>query len=179
MKEIDHLKEKLSELEKNNKSNSKNSIEDSGSKIHDRGTYTQSKFHSKGDDDKLRELLARIEYLERMMGSKNTDDGKSDKEKLPLIKRPKFVKEKDLSIYDKSSNKKDMLEIKNELQNWLNSYLANMKSRDNFEDLELKVQELRNLVNRKADHEGMKKGLAFLESKINQVTIFLFSYTYF
>ena len=44
-----------------------------------------------------------------------------------------------------------------------------MKSRDNFEELELRFQELKNSLNKKADHEGMKKGLAFLEAKINQV----------
>ena len=42
-------------MDKNNKMNSKTSIEDSGTKIHDKGTFTQSKFHSKGgDDDRMR-----------------------------------------------------------------------------------------------------------------------------
>jgi hypothetical protein len=59
--------------------------------------------------------------------------------------------------------------MKNEIQNWLNNYLANMKNRDNFENLELRFQELKNSLNKKADHEGMKKGLGFLESKINHV----------
>ena len=68
------------------------------------------------------------------MGSKHTTegDGKSDKDKLPLIKKPRLAREKDSSIYDRSSNKKDMLEIKNELQNWLNNYLGNLKNKDNF-----------------------------------------------
>ena len=50
-----------------------------------------------------------------MMGSKHSTegDGRSDRDKLPLIKRPKLAKDKDLSMYEKSSNKKDMLEIKN------------------------------------------------------------------
>ena len=84
-----------------------------------------------------------------------------------MIKRP--AKPRD-STHDKSSVKRDMHEIKNELQTWLNSYLANMKSKDNFEDLELKIQEIKNALGKKADQEGMKKGLMFLESKINQVT---------
>lgn len=37
-----------------------------------------------------------------------------------------------------------------------------MKSKDNFEDIELKIQELRNNLNKKADQEGMRKGLSFL-----------------
>ena len=51
----------------------------------------------------------------------------------------------------------------------MNNYLASNKTKDNLEDLELKIQELRNLVGRKADQEGLRKGLTFLESKINQV----------
>ena len=49
------------------------------------------------------------------MGSKHSTegDGKSDKDKLPLIKKPRLAREKDASLYDRSSNKKDMLEIKN------------------------------------------------------------------
>ena len=49
------------------------------------------------------------------MGNKHTTegDGKSDKDKLPLIKKNRLAKEKDSSFYDRSSNKKDMLEIKN------------------------------------------------------------------
>ena len=81
-------------MDKNNKMNSKTSIEDSGTKIHDKGTFTQSKFHSKGgDDDRMRQLLARIQYLEKLLGSKQSiDEGRSQKEKLPLIKRPKLHK---------------------------------------------------------------------------------------
>lgn len=111
------------------------------------------------------------------MGSKHTTegDGKSEKDKLPLIKKPRLIREKDASIHERSSNKKDMLEIKNELQNWLNNYLANLKSKDNFDDLELRIQELKMMVNRKADHEGVKKGLAFLENKINQVNHLFYS----
>ena len=73
--------------------------------------------------------------------------------------------------------KKDMNEIKNELQNWISNYMAANKTKDNLEDLELKIQELKNLIGRKADQEGMKKGLTFLENKINQVILSLLSCT--
>jgi hypothetical protein len=71
-----------------------------------------------------------MDYLEKMMGSKNSiQEDKNDK--LPLIRRAKG-RDRDLSTHEKSSAKKDMSEIKNELQLWLNNYLANMKSKDNF-----------------------------------------------
>ncbi len=43
----------------------------------------------------------RVEYLEKMLGSKNSID---DKDKLPLIKRNK-IKDKDTSFNQKSSKK--------------------------------------------------------------------------
>lgn len=43
------------------------------------------------------------------------------------------------------------------------------KDEDYFKDLELKLQELRLALDRKADQEGMRKYLTFLENKINQV----------
>ena len=51
--EIEKLKHRVSELERNNKINSKTSIEDGSSKLHDKASYTQTKFHSK-DDDRFR-----------------------------------------------------------------------------------------------------------------------------
>ena len=93
------------------------------------------------------------------MGSKNSIEQDGHRDKLPLIKRPKA---KEGSVHDKSSVKKDMYEIKNELQAWLNNYLASMKNKDNFEDLELKIQEIKNALGKKADQEGLKKGLMFL-----------------
>ena len=111
------------------------------------------------DDNKLKDLIMRVDYLEKMMGSKNSiSDEKSDS-KLPMIRRPK---NRDMSTNEKSSIKRDMAEVKNDLQAWLNNYLANMKSKANFEDLELKIQEVKNLLNKKSDQEGMKKGLMFL-----------------
>lgn len=44
-----------------------------------------------------------------MMGSKTSLD---DKDKLPLIKRNRVVKDRDTSIQDKSSSKRDIADIK-------------------------------------------------------------------
>lgn len=75
--------------------------------------------------------MSRLDYLEKMLGSKKSiEDDSSNKDKLPLIKRPK--RDRDNSMYEKSSAKKDMAEVKNELMNWLNNYLANSKSKDNI-----------------------------------------------
>lgn len=44
-----------------------------------------------------------------------------------------------------------MVELKNELQGWINNYFNNMKTKDNFDEIELRIQEIRNAINRKAD----------------------------
>jgi hypothetical protein len=41
------------------------------------------------------------------------------------------------------------------------------------------MQELRRALEKKADAEGTKKGFNFLENKITQVILFLFSFIYF
>lgn len=64
-----------------------------------------------------------------------------------------------------------MAQIKVEMQSWINNYIDSAKTKDNFEELELRIQELRNLLGKKADQEGMRKGLTFLENKINQVNL--------
>lgn len=67
-----------------------------------------------------------------MMGSKNSLTDKSEtQDKLPLIKRAK-IRDRDNSIHDKSVSKKDINDIKAELQAWLNNYLADLKSKDSF-----------------------------------------------
>lgn len=70
--------------------------------------------------------------------------------------------------------------MKTELQQWIKQLLdarnlgGNNKKDDEFyKDLELKLQELKMGLERKADQEGMRKYLTFLENKINQVLIFL------
>lgn len=66
------------------------------------------------------------------------------------------------------------MELKGELQHWLKQ-LFDSKNNGNkfddefFKDLELKMQELKMGLERKADQESMRKYLTFLESKINQV----------
>lgn len=66
--------------------------------------------------------------------------------------------------------------MKAELQQWIKQLLdarnlgGNNKKDDEFyKDLELKLQELKMGLERKADQEGMRKYLTFLENKINQV----------
>lgn len=75
-------------------------------------------------------------------------------------------------MHEKSSSKKDISDLKAEFQAWINNYLADLKNKNNTEDLELKIQEIRNSLNKKADQEGLKKGIGFLEAKINQVNQF-------
>ena len=57
-----------------------------------------------------------------------------------MIRRPNKDRHRETSYQEKTSAKRDMNEIKNDLLAWLNNYLANMKSKDNFEDLELRIQ---------------------------------------
>ena len=53
--------------------------------------------------------------------------------------------------------------MKNDLEIWIKSYVDSQnKGHGNLGELELKIQEIKNILGRKADHEGMKKGLAFL-----------------
>ena len=68
-----------------------------------------------------------------------------------------------------------MAELKAELEAWLRNLLDGMQNRESFESLELKVQEIKKGLEKKADAEGTKKGFQFLENKITQVNIFLFS----
>ena len=121
-REVERVKGEMEEK----KAHSKTSIEEeSGSKGRlEKANYTQLKFR---EEDKLKELLARVDYLEKM-GSKNSIEDRSDG-KLPMIRR---AKGREASGHEKSGVRKDMAEVKNELQGWLNNYLANMKSKDNF-----------------------------------------------
>ena len=41
--------------------------------------------------------------------------------------------------------------------------------------MDLKIQEIKRALDRKADAEGTKKGFAFLENKITQVHFIIFS----
>lgn len=70
----------IEDLKRDNNSHSKTSIDDEKKRF-DRGNLTQAKFK----DDSLKDLIARIEYLEKMLGSKNSIG--DEKDKLPVIKR--------------------------------------------------------------------------------------------
>lgn len=54
--------------------------------------------------------------------------------------------------------------MRGDLELWIKSYIDGLGRNNggNFSDLEMKVQEVRNTLSKKADHQGMKKGLAFL-----------------
>lgn len=69
---VEKLRKEVEEMRKEQNAHSKTSIEeDSGSKGRfDKASYTQNRFRD--DDSKLRELIARVDYLEKMMGSKNS-----------------------------------------------------------------------------------------------------------
>jgi hypothetical protein len=74
------LRLEIEDLKRDNNSHSKTSIDDEKKRF-DRGNLTQAKFK----DDSLKDLIARIEYLEKMLGSKNSIG--DEKDKLPVIKR--------------------------------------------------------------------------------------------
>lgn len=59
------------------------------------------------------------------MGSRNSITDKSEgQDKLPLIKRGKGARDRQFSgTHDKSTSKKDIADIKADLQAWLNNYL--------------------------------------------------------
>lgn len=69
-------------MKRENNAHSKTSIDDEKKNKFDRGNFTQVKFK----DDSLKDLIARIEYLEKMLGSKSS----IGEDKLPLIKRNKI-----------------------------------------------------------------------------------------
>lgn len=56
-----------------------------------------------------------------------------------------------------------------EIELWIKGYLGNHKEKEVMEDLQLKLQDIRRMLDKKADGEGTKKGLTFLENKITQV----------
>jgi hypothetical protein len=68
-------------------------------------------------------------------------------------------------------------ELKAELEAWIKMLLDENKDRENYDDLMLKIQEIKHTLEKKADGEGTKKGFAFLENKITQVILPLFSFT--
>ena len=98
---LDQLKKDLEHLKKDQQNaHSKTSIEEENPNKNrfDKANYTTTKFK---DDDKLKELTSRVDYLEKLMGSKNSinhDDSKGTHDKLPMIRRPKG-RDRDASIH--------------------------------------------------------------------------------
>ena len=126
----------------------------------DKNMYTQQKFHSSGGSqygDAIKELSHRIEVIEKMLtGSKKLygdDDKNNNPEKLPMIRRP-IISQKEKDSHNKthfSTAKRDAGELKAEIQAWVKNYFEQGKEKDNLEGIELQLQEMRNLLNRKAD----------------------------
>lgn len=64
---------------------------------------------------------------------------------------------------DKSGiTKRDISDLKADLEAWIKSLLQQNRDHENLEALELKIQEIRKNLQRKADAEGTKKGFTFL-----------------
>ena len=165
--EIDELKRML----RNNQANSKTSID-------------QDSSPKKSPDliDRINQLELKLLALEKsLINSKQSLSDEKNPEKLPAINRPKrnvgslHEKEKDRTGW----TRRDIAELKAELQAWIQSLLDENRDKDNMEDLYLKFQELRKGLEKKADSEGTKKGFAFLENKITQVWPLLLSFTSF
>ena len=162
--EIDELKRLLN---KNNEAHSKTSIDE------DRNSHRKI---PGGNDliDRINQLELKLLALEKsLIGSKQSLSDEKNPEKLPAINRPKrnigslHEKDKDRTGWAR----RDLAELKAELQAWIQSLLEENKDRDNLEDLYLKLQEVRRNLEKKADAEGTKKGFAFLENKITQVPL--------
>jgi hypothetical protein len=58
------------------------------------------------------------------------------------------------SYNGEKSLKKELAEMRSDLEIWIKSYLESLNKNNggNLADLEMKVQEMRNVLNRKADH---------------------------
>ena len=93
---------------------------------------------------RLNDLVIKVAYLEKLIaGSKNSLNDEKNPEKLPSINKPRR-REQAFTVYhekDKSGvGRKDLAELKAELEAWLKNLLDSMQNRENLESLELKVQ---------------------------------------
>ena len=136
--EINKLKEKVKAL-KSQKIESKTSLEEERSN-------RKSTISKDRDDlsDKLNDLVIKVNYLEKLIaGSKNSLSDERNPEKLPAINKPKR-REQAFTVYhekDKSGiGRKDLAELKAELEAWLRNLLDGMQNKESLESLELKVQ---------------------------------------
>lgn len=148
--------------------------------------------------DMLKELTLRVDDLEASLRESkekiatsvkdvieerqamNTTTYNEKEKMLPNInKRSIRLKQPRESVHNQSRDHstKDvdrrLFDLKGELQQWLRQLLESRnegnKNEEHLNDIELKLQELKIAVERKADQEGVRKYLTFLENKINQV----------
>ncbi len=95
----------------------------------------------------------RVNYLEKLLsGSKSNITEDKNPEKLPALNRPR---KGNMTVYqekDKSGiSRKDISELKAELEAWIRSLFEENKDRENLEDIELKLQEIKKSLEKKAD----------------------------
>ena len=72
--------------------------------------------------------------------------------------------------------------MKGELQQWVRQLLDarginnqdSSKKKDEFLDgIDIKLQEIKKIIERRADQDGVKKSITYLDNKINQVFFYL------
>ena len=84
---------------------------------------------------------------------------------MPAIHRPKRRDPNLTAFQDREKSgfgRKDLAELKAELEAWLKGLLDGNQNRENMDSLELKLQELKKNLEKKADGEGTRKGFNFL-----------------
>lgn len=152
--EINSLKQQLKSL-KNEKIESKTSLEGDNAGSHRKLTINRDR-----DDlnDKVNDLIIKVNYLEKLIsGSKNSLSDEKNPEKLPSIHRVTKRRDPNMtSFHDREKDRsaigrKDLAELKAELEAWLKNLLDSLQNRESLESLELKIQELRKNLDRKAD----------------------------
>lgn len=111
-------------------------------------------------------MILKVSYLEKLIaGSKNSLSDEKNPEKLPTIARPRRRDPNMTGYHEKEKpgfGRKELAELKADLEVWLKNLLDNMQNRESLESLELKIQEIKMGLDKKADAEGTKKGFAFL-----------------
>ena len=103
---------------------------------------------------------------------------------MPALSGKKNLKLKSITREESSQKSNDLdkkiQELRSELHQWVKQILDargvvsndSAKKKDELIDgIDLKIQELKMLIEKKADNEGVKKYLSFLDNKINQVKL--------
>lgn len=139
--ELNLLKQQLKSL-KTEKIDSKTSLEGENGGSHRKLTINRDR-----DDlnDKVNDLIIKVSYLEKLIsGSKNSLSDEKNPEKLPAIHRVTKRRDPNMTGFqdkDRSGiGRKDLAELKSELEAWLKSLLDSLNNKESLESLELKIQ---------------------------------------